>query len=414
MSLFDIIAVLLSIAALFAFVNARYLKLPSTIAQMAMGLVVSLVIVGLARVGVPLDRPVARFLESVDFDKALLEGMLSFLLFAGALHVDLSDLRRQRTLIATLATAGVVVTTAIIGLATHQLLAVLGVTLSLAYCLVFGALISPTDPIAVLSILKSAGAPKDIEIKIAGESLFNDGVAVVVFLVLLRAASGSGDVSVAEAMKLLAWEAGGGLFLGLLAGGTAFLLMRQIDVYQVEILISLGVVSGTYSLAMALHVSGPIAVVVAGLLVGTYARAHAMSENTRERLDDFWELLDEVLNAVLFVLIGLELVVIHEPPLLLLASAVALLISLAARFLVVAVPVAIVRRFRVLPPNTVRLLVWGGLRGGISVALALSIAKGPERDVILALTYPIVAFSILVQGMTIRRLVPKAGPAPDA
>jgi CPA1 family monovalent cation:H+ antiporter len=277
----------------------------------------------------------------------------------------------------------------------------------------FGALISPTDPIAVLAILKTAKAPRALATKIAGESLFNDGVAVVVFLVLLHLATGSAGMGPAQIGILLAREALGGTVLGLVCGGVAYLMLKRVDDYQTEILLTLALVMGGYSLALALHVSGPIAIVVAGLLVGNHGRMLAMSDTTRENLDKFWELVDEILNAVLFVLIGLEVLLIEFSKSLALGIAVAVPLTLVARFLSVGVPLAILRRSRSVEPNAVRILTWGGLRGGISVALALTLPAGPERGTILAVTYGVVVFSILVQGMTIKGLVRSvARPAP--
>jgi CPA1 family monovalent cation:H+ antiporter len=330
--------------------------------------------------------------------------MLSFLLFAGALHINLEDLTEHRLVIALLATVGLVLSTAIIGVLTFAVVSLLGIELSLLHCLVFGALISPTDPIAVLAILKQAGAPRALETQIAGESLFNDGVAVVLFLVLVEIASG-GDTTATDAMMLLVREAAGGVAFGLVIGGIAYVLLRGVDDYQVEVLITLALVVGGYALAMELHISGPIAVVVAGLLIGNHGRRLAMSDTTRDHLDTFWELIDEVLNAVLFVLIGLEVLLVTVSASLAVAAAAAIVIVLVARFVSAGLPVAILRPFRDFSPRAVRILTWGGLRGGISVALALSLAPSPQRDVILTITYGVVLFSILVQGLTIGRLV---------
>ena len=405
MDVLQIAALLLSLAAVFSYINYRYVRLPTTIGLMFIALLLSLSLLGLDKLGLVFPAEWARHvLEGIDFNLTLLHGMLSFLLFAGALHVNLDDLAQQKWVIAIFASIGVLVSTCIIGGLTWWLLGALGLHLELIYCLLFGALISPTDPIAVLGILKTTGAPKSLETKIAGESLFNDGVGVVIFLALLGIAS-SGEVSLGEVAELFVVEAVGGVLFGLLIGWIAYRMLASVDNYQVEILLTLALVMGGYALAGALHVSGPIAIVVAGLLIGNHGRVLAMSEKTREHLDTFWELVDEILNAVLFVLIGLEVLALtfHEaylPAALLLIPAV-----LLARFISVGMPVALMRRYRTFSPHAVKILTWGGLRGGISVALALSLPAGPERQAILAITYVVVVFSILVQGLSVGLLI---------
>jgi CPA1 family monovalent cation:H+ antiporter len=308
---------------------------------------------------------------------------------------------------------GVLISTLLVGSLIWLALGAIGLGLSFIYCLIFGALISPTDPIAVLGLLKTVGAPKSLETKITGESLFNDGIGVVVFLVLLGIAT-RGETTVAEVALLFVEEAVGGVVFGLLAGGLAYWMLKQVDNYQVEVLITLALVMGGYALATAIHVSGPIAVVVAGLLIGNQGRLFAMSETTRDHLDTFWELLDEILNAVLFVLIGLELLVLSFKGEYLLAASIAIPIVLLARLVSVGLPIGLMRRTRAFSPWVVTLLTWGGLRGGISVALALSLPTGPERELILAITYVLVVFSILVQGLTIGPLLQRLlGTQPD-
>jgi len=346
-----------------------------------------------------------KLIRGINFDKTLLHGMLSFLLFAGALHVNLNELIQQKLVIVILATVGVITSTLLIGVLTWWLLAWFGLDTSFLYCLIFGALISPTDPIAVLGIMKKAGVPKSLEIKIAGESLFNDGIGVVVFLVLLGLISGSGHVAVHEVLVLFAEEALGGIVFGLLIGAIAFYMLRSVDQYQVEILTTLALAMGGYALAGAIHVSGPIAIVVAGLMIGNHGRRFAMSDTTREHLDTFWELVDEILNAVLFVMIGLEVLVLAFVPSHLLVGILTIPIVLLARFISVGIPVSVLRYFREFSPRVITILTWGGLRGGISVALALSLPQGPERELILTITYIVVIFSILVQGLSISRLV---------
>jgi CPA1 family monovalent cation:H+ antiporter len=331
--------------------------------------------------------------------------MLSFLLFAGALHVNLADLARQKYIIGTLATLGVIGSTFIVGFTSLWVLGWLGIELPFIYCLLFGALISPTDPIAVMGILKRAGVPESLETKITGESLFNDGVAVVVFLVILEIATGTQGITAASVAALFLKEVVGGLIFGLLIGAIAYWMLKSVENYQVEILITLALVTGGFALADVLHLSGPIAIVVAGLLIGNHGRMLAMSDEVRDHLDNFWELVDEILNAVLFVLIGLEVLILTFNRAYILAGIILIPLLLAVRFVCVGIPVVILKRFRTFSPHVIKILTWGGLRGGISVALALSLPAGENREAILAVTYAIVVFSIIVQGLTIGRLV---------
>jgi CPA1 family monovalent cation:H+ antiporter len=285
------------------------------------------------------------------------------------------------------------------------ILDLLGFQISYLYCLLFGALISPTDPIAVLGILKRAKVPKSLETKITGESLFNDGVGVVVFLVLFGVLAGNGKLTLSHAATLFLTEIGGGILLGTALGYACYRMLKSVDNYQVEVLITLGMVTGGYALADRMHLSGPIAIVVAGLLIGNHGRLLAMSETTTRHLDMFWELVDEILNAVLFLLIGLEILVLKSEPVHALVFVAAIPIVLLARWISVSIPVTLFRTFRTFSPRVVRVLTWGGLRGGISVALALSLPPGDARDVFLAATYGVVLFSIVVQGLTINRVV---------
>ena len=408
MKLFNVLAILVTLAAVFSYVNHRYIRLPNTIGLMLISLLVSLGLIALGHLGLGLEEDARHLLENIDFDETLLHGMLSFLLFAGALHVNLGDLAKQKWFIGTLATFGVVGSTFIIGFISWWLLAAMGFELPLIYCLLFGALISPTDPIAVLGILKKAGVPDSLETKITGESLFNDGVAVVVFLVFLEISKGAHEITVLMVAGLFLKEALGGVVYGLTIGAVTYWMLKSVDNYQVEVLITLALVTGGFALADVLHISGPIAIVVAGLLIGNHGRLLAMSQRTRERLDTFWELLDEVLNAVLFVLIGLELLILTFSRMYFIAGLLLIPLVLVARFLSVGFPVIILRLFRSFSPNVIKILTWGGLRGGISVALALSLPPGKNRDTILAITYVIVVFSIIVQGLTIGRLVRKS------
>ena len=406
MSLFEIAAILITLAALFSYFNERYVGMPTTIGLMFISLVISLGLIAMANIGLDVESRAESVLREIDFSELLLHGMLAFLLFAGALHVNLGDLLQQKWIISSLATAGVVISTLIVASLTWILLRSLGLELPFIYCLLFGALISPTDPIAVLGILKSANAPKTLETKITGESLFNDGVGVVVFIVLLDIVRGGHDLDPAHVLLFFLQEAVGGAVFGLATGFLVYWMLKSLDNYPVEILLTMALVTGTYALAETLHLSAPIAVVVAGLLIGNQGRSLAMSEKTCEHLDSFWELVDEILNAVLFVLIGLEILVLQFNVSYLLAGLAAIPLVLAARWVSVGIPISLLKLRREFSPNVVKIMTWGGLRGGISVALALSLPSGTERDVILAVTYTVVVFSILVQGLTIKWLFP--------
>ena len=372
---------------------------------MLISLVMSLVLILLRFTGYDFTREAENILARIDFDKTLMQGMLSYLLFAGALHINLDDLSRQKWFIGLLATSGVIVSTLVIGVLVWLCTSWLELQLPFIYCLLFGALISPTDPIAVLSILRSVGAPKSLELKITGESLFNDGVGVVVFIVIAGIATGGNELTASSIIILFLEEAVGGIFFGLFLGYITYRLLARVDNYQVEVLLTLALVTGGYALATAIHVSGPIAIVIAGLMIGNHGRLLAMSDLTREHLDTFWELIDEVLNAVLFVLIGLEILILQLNPVYLLAGCLAVIIVLAGRFISVSLPVILMQKTREFSPHVVKILTWGGLRGGISVALALSLPVSPEREFILTITYFVVIFSIVVQGLSIGHLI---------
>jgi monovalent cation:H+ antiporter, CPA1 family len=400
--LFDIVAVCLVVTALLAYVNHRFVGLPTTIGVMAIALLMSFALLGLSKLGISgLHDYELSLVASIDFSDVLMQGMLSLLLFAGALHVDLSELRAFRWQVGTLAVLGTVISTAIVGLAVWCLLPLFGLSLSLAYCLAFGALISPTDPIAVMGILKSAGAPKSLELVISGESLFNDGVGVVLFSLVVGMIALGEPPTLGHGAVLLLREAGGGLAFGLVLGYTTYRLLKGIDSYQEEVLLTLAAVLGGYSLASHLHVSGPLAMVVAGLVVGNHGRALAMSDTTRKHVDMFWELIDAILNSLLFVLLGMEVLIVHFTSDILIASIGVIAITLLARLLSVGVPVIAFKLAFGLPNGAWQVLTWGGLRGGISVALALSLPAGEQRSLLLALTYAVVVFSILVQGLSI-------------
>ncbi len=406
--MFETASLLVVASALFAWLNYHLIRLPTTIGIMVIALVFSLVMVLIGHFGAIDPAAIgANWLREIDFNTTLMEGMLSFLLFAGALHVDLQRLIKSRAIIALLATAGVLLSTAIIGFGSHFLLALMGIELSLIYCLLFGSLISPTDPVAVMSILKTAGAPKDLEVKIAGESLFNDGIAVVVFLALLGIASGEADANFASVAKLFLLEAGGGLLLGLACGAVVYWMLADVDNYQVEVLLTLALVMGGYTLAHHFHVSGVLAMVVAGLLIGNHGRNNAMSEATRSHLDTFWELVDEILNAVLFLLIGLEVMLVQFSSNIFWAGVVMALLTLSSRYISVWLATSALGVRTSIHPRLITLLTWGGLRGGISVALALGLPEGPMRETVLALTYVVVVASILIQGLSIGTLIQK-------
>jgi len=412
---FPYISSILVLAAVLSWLNHRTIRLPTTIGVMAIALVASLAMFGLEALGVDIRSHAVSALGRFEFSSALLEGMLAFLLFAGALHVDLDDLLGHRFAIGLLATIGVLVTTVLVGFGAHTLFGLLGIDVGLGPCLLFGALISPTDPIAVMSILKSAGVPRSLETKIAGESLFNDGIGVVVFTVLLAslatgAAEGGHSVDVSGIAEIVVREVPLSLLLGFATGWIAYRMLRAVDDYHVEVLVTLALAMGTYSLAVVWHGSGPLAVVVAGIFVGNTGRRYAMSKSTCEHIDTFWELIDEILNAVLFVLIGLEVLVVEFTQEVFMAGLLCVPMILVARFCSVGATLSALRRRREFTPHAVKVMTWAGLRGGISVALALSIpAEAAGRDVILAATYVVVLFSILVQGLTVGPLVRRLG-----
>ena len=412
----EISAICLVLTALLAYFNHRFIHLPITIGVMASALLLSVSIILLKLIGIDhgLHQQVEMMLRSIDFSNVLMQGMLSLLLFAGALHVDLSELKAYRWQVGGLSIFSTLFSTIIVGLGAWGALPWFGIELPLIYCLLFGALISPTDPIAVMGILKTAGVPKNLELVISGESLFNDGVGVVIFSLLIGVLTMGSTPSLEQGVTLLLREAGGGLLYGLVLGYITFRFLRSVDNYQVEVMLTLAAVMGGYMLANKLHVSGPLAMVVAGLVVGNHGREFAMSDTTRLYVDMFWEMIDDILNAVLFVLIGMEVMIVSFSLNLALAAVLMILLTLAARALTVAVPVVAFQGFFRLPKGAATVLTWGGLRGGISVALALSLPPGPQRDIVLALTYCIVVASILVQGLTIGKLAHRVTAAPDA
>lgn len=407
MDIFSLIAILTVLAALFGYVNLRFLKLPSTIGLMLMSLLLSLGLIASSLISLFFLQKAKELIGQIDFEYALMDIMLSFLLFAGAMHTNFDKLRSQQGPIISFATIGILISTFLVAGFSYAILSLIGMEVGFLQCLLFGALISPTDPIAVLGILKKAGAPKKLEIKIVGESLFNDGVGVVIFLTLFHLASpGEGDTGFGDIALLFLQEVGGGLLLGALTGLICYRLMRSINDYVIEVLLTLALVMGGYTFAHFLHLSGPLAMVVAGLIIGhDRTRNEAMSEITERYVDKFWELIDAFLNAILFVLIGLELLVLDFQTSYLIAGLILIPLSLLARFLSLSGPVRIFKKKLEFVPNTATLMTWGGLRGGISLALALSLTDEMNRDMWLTITYVIVVFSILVQGLTVGKLV---------
>ena len=408
MEIFTIITILTILSALFAYINTKFLKLPFTIGLMIIAMLFTLVILILGYFESAVLEQSKTLIQSIDFKTVLLEIMLSFLLFAGALHTKLDELAKQRGPIMLFATFGVLLSTFLIGTLFYFLAELIAHPIAYIYCLLFGALISPTDPIAVLGILKEANAPKKLEIKIVGESLFNDGVGVVVFLVLLSIAQrGIASVEAEEVGLLFFEEVFGGLALGLVLGWIAFKLMKSIDHYETEVLLTLALVMGLYALASYLHFSGPLAVVVAGILIGNKSPETAWSSVTQNYVDKFLELIDVFLNAILFVLIGLELLIITINAEYILLGVLAIPIALVSRYLALSGPIILFRKKLDFIPKTGLLMTWGGIRGGISIALALSLEPIMERELFLTVTYVIVVFSIIIQGLSIGPLVKK-------
>ncbi len=390
------------------YINARFLKLPGTIGIMMISVFASIVIIATASFQPGIFKDLTAFISSVDFTHILLEEMLSFLLFAGAIHINVTQLKAERLPILTFSTVGVFISTFIVGCLFYFVSSWLGFNIDFLPCLLFGSLISPTDPIAVLGILRQSKIPPSLEMKITGESLFNDGVSVVVFITIYEVmASGVDNISIKEVSWLFLKEAGGGMLFGAALGYAGFLLLRSINNSAVEVMITLAIVMGGSLVAKYLHISTLLAMVMAGIITGNKSRMLSMSDETRDYVDKFWEMIDEVLNAILFLLIGLELLIIPFNYELLLLGCITIGIVLLARFVSVAIPVFILKYRRAFERNAMVILTWGGLRGGISIALALSLPGGDYKGTIVTVTYIIVLFSILVQGLTIGKIAKK-------
>lgn len=418
LSVQELIALLLVVTATFGWLNVRFFGLPDTVGILIMGLFASLALLAtdLAMPGLGLTDELATVVREIDFQETVLQGMLAFLLFAGALHVDFSALRDRAWVVGSMATVGVLISTACVAFGLWGLSTLLGAPVPFVWCLVFGALISPTDPVAVLATLKAVKVPKSLEIDMAGESLFNDGVGVVLFTVVLAVAVGGshgGDgheaVGLVGALELFAVEAIGGIILGLATGYLAHRAMVAVDNYAVEVLITLALVAGTYVFAARLGTSGPLAVVVAGLLIGNHGTERALSDVTQRYLFGFWTLLDEILNAVLFLLIGLEVLVLRLDTSFGWLPILAIPLALGARLIAVSIPVTVLQRWNPFASGSIATLTWGGLRGGISVALALSLPEGPYKSVLLECTYLVVVFTLIVQGLTLKHVVRRSG-----
>lgn len=402
MGISEILTITIVLAAVFAYVNQRFIKWPPTIGIMVLSLGTSLLLVVLGRFHPFLSDKAIQLASSIDFQDVLMNFMLSFLLFAGAIHIDAGKLMKQLWPIIGLATFGILISTTLVGAMVWCLFQIFHLPIQLIYCLLFGALISPTDPIAVLSILKDAKMPSSLELKISGESLFNDGVAIVVFITLLDAArSGVSELDVLQVGKLFMQEAVGGLLFGVALGYAGYYALRSIDDYKVEVLITLAIVMGGYFLAGHLHVSGPLAMVIAGIIMGNKVKEGASSKLSRDYLNKFWELVDEILNAILFLMMGLEMLIIKVNITVFIIGCIAILIVLLARWVSVFFPVLLLKYRVEFEKNAVTILTWGGLRGGLSVALSLSLAPNMHRDEFVLITYIVVVFSILVQGLTI-------------
>jgi CPA1 family monovalent cation:H+ antiporter len=408
LQVYNLITIIIVLTAVFGYINAKFIKLPGTIGTMILSIVASLCIVGIGLFSSNFFQKTIEIIRSIDFHTALMKVMLSFLLFSGAIQIDINMLKKESISIITFSTIGVLLSTFIVGGVMYFVSQWFGLSIDFIFCLLFGALISPTDPIAVLGILKHSKIPASLEIKIAGESLFNDGVAIVIFITISEIINaGIENVTFLKISWLFLKEAGGGILFGVILGYIGFLILRSIDNYIVELLITLAIVMGGYLLASSLHISGALAMVVAGIITGNKSRDKGMSVNTRDYIDKFWKMIDEVLNAILFLLIGFEMLIVRFTFTLLWLGCIAIIIVLLARFISVAIPISVLKYKKTFEKNAIPILTWGGLRGGISVALALSLPESMFGDVFVSITYIIVLFSIMVQGLTIGKFAKK-------
>ncbi len=416
LSPFDTIAVLFVLASTFGYINHRWLKLPFAIGIMSAGLVTSFLLLAANwALDLGIEEPISRVLSDINFAETLMHGMLSFLLFAGALHTNMARLRKWALPIFTLASLGVLISASIIGILSYFVFDLVGVHVPLMFCFVFGALITPTDPVAVLGIMKAAGAPKDVEIKVIGESLFNDGVGVVLFAVLLSIAvseSTGHSMGFYGIVHLIAVEVGGGILLGLAGGYITFLALKSLEEPNLETLISVSLVMGLTFIAFQLHTSAPLACVVAGLFIGNRGRDHAMGEDTELAIDIVWSFIDEALNAILFLLVGFELFVIAFNADYVIASILIIIVGLFGRAMAVFIPITFLKTKLDFRKGTRRILWWGGIKGGISIALALSLPPFEGREIILAATYATVIVSVLIQGLSIGKLIERLAQKP--
>ncbi|HEY0742167.1 MAG TPA: sodium:proton antiporter [Chryseosolibacter sp.] len=412
MDLYYTFSILIVMTAFFSYINVRFIKLPSTIGIMIIAMLASITVVGVGRSQPELQAQFSNMIRSVDFSQVLMGAMLNFLLFAGAIHISLHDLRKQRVPVIIFSTVGVIISTVVVGALLYAAFQALNMEIRFIMCLAFGALISPTDPIAVIAILKKAGIRKSIEIKVAGESLFNDGVAVVLFTVLMQLARGSEfDLTFAHISGLFLQEAVGGLVIGVVLGYIGSQGIKRINDYNVTVMITLAIVMGGYLITRYLHISGPLTMVAAGLVIGNYGKATAMSATDKDYLDKFWELIDEILNGILFLIIGFELLLIPDLTQYWQIGSFAIGIVLLARFFSIWLPIRLIPAIGTFDRKTITILVWGGLRGGVSVALALTIDESLHQSLFLAITYYVVVFSIVVQGLTIGKLTAWQKPA---
>ena len=407
LGLFHIISILVVISAGFAIINFRILKYPVSIGLMIVSLVFSIVIIILDQIFPGMESILNRELMTLNFSELLLEGMLSFMLFAGAIHVSFDDLKSEKLPILLFSSLSVIISTILIGYISFYVLQLFGINVNILHTMLFGALISPTDPIAVMSILKTAKVSKSLETKIAGESLFNDGVAVVTFLAFLKMSKPGAEIDALTILRLFGQEAFGGILLGIILGGIGFRLIKNIDNYQVVVMITLAMVMGGYTIADITNVSGPLAMVIAGVITGNKSKKLGMSKLTAEYVEKFWELIDEILNAILFVLMGLQLLLIDFELTVLLIAFISIFVCLFSRYVSVWIPSLLIRYKERISQKTLVILTWGGLRGGISIALALSILPEYNRELVVTVTYVVVCFTILVQGLTIGKLAKK-------